>query len=278
MGGSRSVVGRIILIVVFFFAALISTARAQVANVTVQGTIKDPSGAAIPNVTVTATSTQNGLTKTGTSDDQGRYTILSVPPGTYNVVAVGQGFATTEERGREFLVGTTVTIDFELKLSSVTQTVEVTAEAGNVDTTQSQVSTVVTPDTVDNLPTISRSFSDLAALSPGVLVGTSSGTVNNGASISVNGATAFQTGYIVDGTVTQNDRTSGSILNFAQDWIKEFSVVSQMPTAEFGQASGGLINAVTRSGTNAIHGRVYEFLQNSALNASPWHATSNPPS
>ena len=118
---------------------------------------------------------------------------------------------------------------------------------------------MVNPAYIDNLPTISRAFSDLAALSPGVLVGTTSGTVNNGQSISVNGATAFQTGYIVDGTVTENDRTSGSILNFAQDWIQEFSVISQMPTAEYGQASGGIINAVTRSGSNAIHGRIYEF-------------------
>src|SRR5579862_2374532 len=110
MGGFKRFGVRVFLAGVFSFVALISVARAQVANVIVEGTIKDPSGAAIPNVTVTAISTQNGLQKTGTSDEQGRYTILSVPPGTYNVQAVGQGFATEEERGREFLVGTTVTI------------------------------------------------------------------------------------------------------------------------------------------------------------------------
>jgi hypothetical protein len=255
---------------------LVTDARAQVANVTVNGTVTDPSGAVIPNATITAANTENGSRKAGTSGPDGRYSILDVPPGIYDVTATATGFGTTEQRHREFLVGTTVEISFSLKVSSVSQTVEVDTQSSSVDVTESQVATVITPTTVDNLPTISRVFSDLAALTPGVLVGTSSGTVNNGASISVNAATAYQTGYIVDGTSSQNDRTSGSILNFAQDWIKEFSVISQMPTAEFGQASGGIINAVTRSGTNQLHGRGYEFLLNSALDAYPWRSATNP--
>jgi hypothetical protein len=257
-------------------ASGMTAARAQIANVTVRGSVTDQSGAVVPNATVTAVNTENGGQKTGTSDAAGRYSILDIAPGIYNVSATAQGFSKTEQLGREFLVGQTVDIDFSLKVSSVSQTVEVNTGATAVDTTEAQVATMITPATEDNLPTITRVFSDLAALTPGVLVATTSGTVNNGEAVSVNGAMAYETGYIVDGTIAQNDRTSGSILNFAQDWIKEFSVISEMPTAEFGQSSGGLINAVTRSGTNQIHGRAYEFLQNSALNAYPWRSPTNP--
>ena len=273
---SKNFAGKALMLGCVFFVTLISTARAQVANVTIEGVVKDQSGAVVPSGSVTATNTQTGLQKAGTTDQDGRYSILGVPPGVYNVQASAQGFATTEQRSRELLVGTTVTIDFALQLSSVTQTVEVTGETTAIDTTQTVVAKVIEPDTLDNLPTISRSFSDLAALSPGVLVSTTASATNGAQAISVGAGTSYQTGYIVDGVITQNSRTNGQILNFAQDWIQEFSLVSQMPPAEFGSASGGFVNAITRSGGNQIHGRIYGYFQNSALNAKPAFATTNP--
>jgi hypothetical protein len=196
-------------------------------------------------------------------------------PGIYNVQAELPGFATSLQRGREFLVGTTVTLDIVLKVASTSETVEVTADAGKIDTTQSQVATVVTPATIDNLPTIGRSFSDLAALSPGVYV---SGTSPSGAgSIQIGDSQPYQTGFVVDGTNAENGKNGGQIIRYAQEWINEFSLVSQNADAAFGGASGGVVNAVSRSGTNNIHGRIYGYFQDSSLNSFSWGATLKPP-
>jgi len=241
---------------------------AQQVNANLSGAVKDESGAMIPGVTVTATNTQTGLVKSALTNEEGRYSILSMPPGTYNVQAELPGFATSVQRNREFLVGTTVTLDITMKVASTAETVEVTTDTAKIDTTQSQVATVITPSTMDNLPTIGRSFGDLAALSPGTYV--------NKTDIQIGGNQAYQTGYIVDGTNTENGKNGGQTIRFAQDWITEFSLVSQGANAEFGQASGGFVNAVSRSGTNSIHGRVYGYFQDSRMNSYSWGAKTKP--
>src|SRR5215471_10787232 len=201
-----------------------SVASAQIANVVVGGSVKDDSGAMVPGVSVTITNTQTKFVRTAVTNEEGRYAILSLPSGTYDIQAELPGFATSIQRGREFLVGTTVTLDITMKVASAAETVEVTTDSAKVDTTQSQVSTIVTPTTIENLPTIGRSFSDLAALSPGVYV--------SGSNVNIGGNQSYQTGFIVDSTNVEDNRNGGQIIRFAQDWITEFSVVSQGPNAE----------------------------------------------
>ena len=258
------------LLVAVFAAGVVPTS-AQTANVTVSGTVTDSSGAAVPAADVTATNTATGIAKSGKTDQSGRYTILNVDPGTYDVQAQIAGFATAVRRNQVIYVGQALTLDFSLQLASVAQTVEVQAESPTtISTTESTVSRVIEPQELDNLPTISRSFTDLAALSPGVQVATTSVVgANSGGAISIGDAATYQTGYIVDGTASEETFLGGQLLNFAQDWIQEFSLISLQAPAEYGGAAGGFVNAITRSGGNQFHGRAYGFFQNAALNATP---------
>jgi hypothetical protein len=249
-------------------AALASSASAQTSNATLNGTVHDSSGAALIGATVTATNTATREQKQAITDDAGRYTIVSLLPGFYDVQAERTGFATTLRRNQELLVGTTITLDIALPVSSVNQTVEV--QAGEVtlelDTTENTIQRVLESREVDNLPLITRSFSDLAALTPGVIVGV--GTVST-ANISINNNPVGETGYILDGHSNENDFFGGQFVNVAQDWIQEFSVLTDQFPAEYGNAAGGIVNAVSRSGTNELHGRAYGFFQDAALNATP---------
>ncbi len=270
----RSVPSKVLAGLMLALLAAAPTAVAQVGNATLQGTVKDSSGGVLPGATVTATNTQTGQRREAFSDADGRYTILNLAPGIYNVEASLQGFATAAQRDRQLLVGTTATLDFSLQISGITQEVVVTASAQTIDLSQSQVAKVIEPTTIDNLPTITRSFSDLASLSAGVVQGAQpGGGANTGQSILVGGGTSYETGIVVDGTVVANLRFGGSYANFAQDWIQEFALVSQQPGAEFGGASAGVVNAVTKSGTNTIQGRAYGFFQDASLNAVPAFAT-----
>jgi Carboxypeptidase regulatory-like domain/TonB-dependent Receptor Plug Domain len=257
------------------FVTLLSAAAAlpspgQTNTVTVLGAVTDHSGAVIPNVQVIATNITTGITEHALSDQTGHYILLNVDPGTYDVTTAVSGFATEIRHNQVFLVGQTVTLNFTLQVASVAQTIEVQADNTTaIPTTESVVSRVIEPHEIDDLPTISRSFSDLAALSPGVLVANATAPSDTSNAITIGDATTYQTGYMVDGTSSEESFSGGPYLNFAQDWIQEFSVISQQPTAEYGGASGGYVNAVTRSGGNDVHGRGYGYFQNAALNATP---------
>lgn len=243
---------------------------AQTNFATVNGRVIDATGAAVPGATVIVTSTTTGIQKTTTTGEDGTYTVLDIDPGTYDIQARASGFSTSVLRNQVLLVAQKFIQDFNLKIASVSTSVQVQAVTQALSTTESAVAPVVEPQEVDNLPTINRSFSDLAQLSPGVRVAPSTSLASNSASsISIGDAQTFQTGAVMDGITAAASFSGGFYLNFAEDWIQEFSVVEEQPSAEYGQASGGVINAVTKSGGNQIHGRVYSYFQNAALNASP---------
>lgn len=248
--------------------ALLSPAgyvRAQSSNATLNGTVK-ANGEAVKGASITVTNTQTGIEQSEATDDAGRYTILNLVPGYYDLQASQQGFTTVVRRQQQLLVGSTTTIDFALNVSTVSQTIEVQAEGPIQQTTQNTLQSILQTKQLDNLPTITRSFSDLAALTPGVLVGV--GTVSS-ANISINNAPVGQTGYLLDGHSNENDFFGGQFVNVAQDWVQEFSVLTNQFPVEYGNAAAGFVSAVTRSGTNNIHGRVYSYFQNAALNATP---------
>jgi hypothetical protein len=233
--------------------------------------VTDQSGAIIAGATITAVSTQTGLPKTGESDTDGRYTILNLAPGVYDVRAEAKGFATVIQRNSEFLVGTTITLDFQMQVSSVMQSVEVTAATPEIQLTQSVVSRILESKELDDLPVLNRSFANLAILTPGVAAAGQSYGGNSAASaaISIGNAPTYETGYVVDGVTSETGNQGGQYVQLAQDWVQEFSVLNLLFPAEYGSAAGGVINTVLRSGGNKIHGRAYAFYQNAALNADP---------
>jgi outer membrane receptor protein involved in Fe transport len=258
-------------------------AYAQVAGATLTGTVKDSSGAVIPNAQVVITDTATGVTRTVSPGSAGLYTAPNLLPGTYEVRVSATGFSTRLQKGITLTVGLEQVLDFTMQVGQMTQTVEVTTEAPTVELTSSELGATVSATTVRELPLNGRSWTDLANLQPGVVAATSHAKldVNRGfgAQLSISGARPTQNNYRLDG-ISINDYANGgpgSVLgqNLGVEAIQEFSVLTSNYSAEYGKTSGGVVNAISRSGTNQFHGSVYEFLRNSALDASNFFDNAN---
>src|SRR6266436_924134 len=247
---------------------------AQVAGATLTGTVKDSSGAVIPNAQVAITDVATGVTRTVSPGSSGLYTAPNLLPGTYEIHVTATGFSTQVQKGITLTVGAQQVLDFTMQVGQITQTVEVTTEAPTVELTSSTLSAVVNATTVRELPLNGRSWTDLANLQPGVYSAESHLHDQNrgyGDQSVISGARPQQNNYRLDG-ISINDYANGgpgSLIggNLGVDAIQEFSVLTSNYAAEYGKTSGGVVNASTRSGANGLHGSVYEFLRNSALDA-----------
>ncbi len=252
-----------------------SWTHAQVAGASLTGTVKDSSGAVLPNAQVAITDVATGVTNTVSSGGAGLYSAPNLLPGTYEVRVTALGFSTHVQRGITLTVGAQQVLDITMQVGQMTQTVEVTTEAPTVELTSSTLSATVNATTVRELPLNGRSWTDLATLQPGVIAAGSHGTGDAnrgyGKQVSISGGRPQQNNYRVDG-ISINDYANGgpgNILggNLGVDAIQEFSVLTSNYSAEYGKTSGGVVNAITRSGTNQFHGSAYEFLRNSRLDA-----------
>jgi len=260
---------------VFLAAILLLTngARAQVAGATLTGNVTDSSGAVIPKAQVTITDVATGVARKITADNAGLYSAPNLLPANYQVSVSAPGFATEVRNGITLTVGAQQVLDIRMQVGQVTQTVQVTGEAPMVQLASSTISGEVNATTVRELPLNGRSWTDLAKLQPGVVSAETHAAqdVNRGfgAQLSISGARPQQNNYRLDG-VSINDYSNGgpgSVIgqNLGVDAIQEFSVLTSNYSAEYGKTSGGVVNAITRSGTNSFHGSTYEFLRNSAL-------------
>jgi hypothetical protein len=239
------------------------------------GTVKDSSGGVVPNAQLSITDLATGVTRNVSSDSAGLYAAPNLLPATYEVRAAATGFSTAVQKGVTLTVGAQQVLDIVMQVGQMSQTVEVTTEAPTVELSSSTLSAQVNATTVRELPLNGRSWTDLTNLQPGVITAEShaSGDPNRGfgAQVSISGGRPQQNNYRVDG-ISINDYANGgpgSVLggNLGVDAIQEFSVLTSNYSAEYGKTSGGVVNAITRSGTNQFHGSVYEFLRNSALDA-----------
>jgi hypothetical protein len=257
-------------------------ARAQVAGANLTGTVKDSSGGIIPNAQVAVTDVATGVTRNVSAGSAGLYTAPNLLPGTYDVRVTAMGFSTELQRGITLTVGAQQVLDFTMRVGQISQTVEVNTEAPTVELTSSELGATVNATTVRELPLNGRSWTDLASLQPGVFAAESHLHDNNrgfGDQVIISGARPQQNNYRVDG-ISINDYTNGgpgSLLggNLGVDAIQEFSVLTSNYSAEYGKTSGGVVNAITRSGTNQFHGSVYEFLRNSVLDAANFFDNAN---
>ncbi|HXM90576.1 MAG TPA: TonB-dependent receptor, partial [Candidatus Dormibacteraeota bacterium] len=254
--------------------------RAQVAGATLTGTITDSSGGEVPNARVVIKDVSTGVERTVTTNKDGFYIAANLLPAEYQVTVTAQGFNTEIKNGIKLNVGMEQEFNLVLQVGTVTHRVEVTAEAPAVQLSTSDISATVQATTVRELPLNGRSWTDLAALQPGVDTiqtqpsfssGADRGNRGFGQQLTISGARPQQNNYRLDG-VSLNDYANGapgSVLggSLGVDAIQEFSVLTSNYSAEYGKTSGGVVNAITRSGTGAFHGSVYEFLRNSALDA-----------
>ncbi|MGB2889523.1 MAG: TonB-dependent receptor [Candidatus Acidiferrales bacterium] len=255
-------------------------ARAQVAGGTISGTIVDSSGGVIPDAQISVKNVATGVTRSVTTNSDGFYTAPNVLPGTYEVTFAARGFKTDVRSGVALTVGTTQVLNQTMQVGTTTETIQVSTEAPAVELATSDISAVVSANTVRELPLNGRSWTDLATLQPGVdtiytqpsfAAGSDRGNRGFGQQLTISGARPQQNNYRLDG-VSLNDYANGgpgSVLggNLGVDAIREFSVLTSNYSAEYGKTSGGVVNAITRSGTNQFHGGVYEFLRNSKLDA-----------
>ena len=268
------------LLVLVMICGIAVNLHAQVAGGTISGTATDSSGRAINNVKITITNVATGVTREVTTNDEGFYSAPNLLPGTYEVKFSAPGFRSEVRKNIEVTVGASVALDQSLRVGSVTETVVVQSEVPAVQTASSDISAVVNATTVRELPLNGRSWTDLAQLQAGVSAihtqpdfsaGTDRGNRGFGQQLTISGARPQQNNYRLDG-VSLNDYANGapgSVLggSLGVDAIEEFSVITSNYEADYGKTSGGVVNAITRSGTNQIHGSAYEFLRNSKLDA-----------
>src|SRR6202163_5136768 len=255
--GKKRVSAVWILVAVAVSMTAAGQAYAQVTGATLTGTVKDSSGAFIPNAQVAITDVATGVTRTVSPGSAGLYTAPNLLPETYEVRVTATGFRTAVQKGITLTVGAQQELDFTMQVGQMTQTVEVTTEAPTVELTSSTLSGVVNATTVRELPLNGRSWSDLANLQPGVYKAESHlrNADNNrgiGDQSVISGARPQQNNYRLDG-ISINDYANGgpgSLLggNLGVDAIQEFSVLTSNYSAEYGKSSGGVVNAISRSG------------------------------
>jgi hypothetical protein len=281
--GEKCVSGVLILVAVAVSLTVTGQVYAQVAGATLTGTVKDASGAVIPNSQVVITDVATGIARTVSAGGGGLYVAPNLLPGTYEIRVTATGFSTEVQKGVTLTVGAQQLLDFTMRVGQMNQTVEVTTEAPTVELTSSELGATVNSTTVRELPLNGRSWTDLANLQPGVVVATSHASVDVnrgfGSQLSISGARPQQNNYRLDG-ISINDYSNGgpgSVLgqNLGVEAIQEFSVLTSNYSAEYGKTSGGVVNAISRSGTNQFHGSAYEFLRNSALDAANFFDNSN---
>ncbi len=259
---------------------LAAQAAAQVAGGAINGTVTDHTGASVPAAQVTIENSATHSFRQLITDSEGLYSAPNLTPGTYEVKVSGAGFSTILHTNVVVSVGLDITLNLQLQVGSVQQTVEVTTSPSSVDLASSSTSGLVGGRKVRELPLNGRDWTSLATLEPGVnAIRTQAATGFNvartnrglGTQMTINGNRPQQNNYRLDG-VTINDYNGGSPASvigqtIGVDAIGEFSVVTGNAPASYGRTSGAVVNAVTRSGTNQLHGGIYEFLRNSAFDA-----------
>src|ERR1700730_9138779 len=285
----KFVVSLLGLLALVFLAVLLAPAYGQVTGATLSGTVRDQSCGVLPAASISIRNVATGVTRAVKTDTAGFFSAPNLLPGNYEIAAAAPGFSSEVQTGVVLTVGAEQVLNFALQIGQVTQAVQVTAEAPTVQLASSAISAVVSATTVRELPLNGRSWTDLAALQPGVsgvtaiqtdfAAGGDRGNRGFGSQISVAGDRPEQNNYRLDGVSINdfNNAAPGSVLggDLGVDAVQEFSVITSNVSAEYGRTSGGVINAITKSGTNQFHGSAYEFFRNDALDAANFFENAN---
>jgi hypothetical protein len=245
----------------------------------ITGTVRDPQGAAVPKAEVTITDEKTGASRTVSATEDGFYNATSLPAGVYSISTSPAGFKKTITTGVELHVNENKTVNLELQVGQVTETVTVTSEAAPVELRSGEVSSLISEKQVTELPLNGRNYAQLALMVPGVSPVTQAGAggafatngtgLNAGVDMSVNGNQSNSNLWTVDGVNNMDVGSNRTLLVFPSiDSIQEFRVERNSFSAEFGQAQGAVVNLITKGGSNDFHGSFFEFYRNDALNAN----------
>jgi hypothetical protein len=261
----RKIASVIVLVIVLSIG--VGFLQAQTNSGALVGVVRDPSGAVIPNTTVNATNEATGVLYTGKTNANGEYRISNLPEGSYGLRTVITGFTPVAIKGVAVSSTIVSTQDIVLAIGQGTTTVEVQSEANvSIDTTTAQISTTFSLKEVQDLPsaTIGLGVLNLSLLSPGV---TSSGGIGAGTGPAISGQRPRNNNFTVDGIDNNSKSVTGPLLNVPNEAISEFVVLQNVYSAQYGHSAGGQFNSVIASGTNHVHGRLYEYFQNRNLDA-----------
>jgi len=259
----------------FFLLLLSGTAALASITGTISGLVTDPGGAVVAGASVKATNVQTGVEQTITTDAKGFYSFPALPIGKYTISVQQQGFKDFEERNITLDANSVIRADARLQVGAVQQQVTVSTTAVQVETTSTQMGEVITGQSMTSIPLNGRSFTDLLALQPGV-VPTSTGEYGAGFSpsgdlspgnLSVSGMRESANGFMVNGGDVEEGGNMGTAVIPNLDSIAEFRILTNNFDAEYGNYMGGLVNVVTKSGTNTLHGNAFEFLRFPNLDA-----------
>jgi hypothetical protein len=248
--------------------AVPATVWAQVDTGSIDGRVADETKAAVPGASVAAKNMGSGFTRTTVSSTTGTFHIGALPAGTYEVTATLSGFATQVQKGVPVQVGSAATVDFTMKVAGQAETITVTGETPLIQTTKSDVGQVITSTLVENIPLNGRKFQDLSLLVPGTRPSNYyDPTKTEVGGISYGGATGRNVIISVDGGDNNDGVVRGLLQQFTAEAIQEYKVTTQRYSAEFGRSTGGIVNVITKSGTNEFHGSAFGFARDQRLNS-----------
>ena len=248
----------------------------------IRGTVIDPSGAVIHGAAVTARQTETGLSRKTITDRNGNYVLLELPVGHYSLLVAAKGFQQYVQDGITLNVNETASVSPHLAVGSENEQVLVKADAELIEPTVTSLGKVVQERELVDLPLNGRNFSQLGLLQPGVVpltpgIAEAGGSLRNGQAYAVNGQRPESNNFLIDGANNFNGIDGGFVLKPPVDAISEFRIITLNASAEFGGALGSTTNIITRSGTNHVHGTLWEFLRNDAVDANNYFALTKEP-
>lgn len=245
--------------------------QVSISQAQLNGTVHDQTGGLVAKAQITLRDVNTNHVYNATTNSYGYYILTSLPPGNYELTAESTGFAKYKQTAITLTVGQVATLDIGLKVAHVSEEVVVSTEAPTIEPTRSEVSQVIATQQIQSLPISGRLFTDFALLSPGVTTGRiglqSTFTDPTVTRISFGGQRDLNNSVTVDGADNINTATGSQRATPSQEAVSEFRVVNNSFGAEYGRALGGIVNIVTKSGTNDLHGSVYDYLQNNAVDA-----------
>jgi hypothetical protein len=276
----RNVRRLICMLAIAIYASL--SASAQEIAGSIRGTVWDASGGVVSGARVRAIQTETGLERMATTDSQGAYVLVELPVGHYRLETEAKGFKKYVQEGIALDVNQTATVIVHLAVGIPTEEVRVQADAALVETTVTSLGKTVGEHDVLDLPLNGRNFSQLGLLQPGVFpitpgLAEAGGSLRNGQAYAVNGQRPESNNFLIDGANNFNSVDGGLVIQLPIDSIAEFRILTHTASAEFGHSSGSTTNIITRSGSNAFHGDLWEFLRNDAMDAKSFFAASVEP-
>jgi len=258
---------RLVLIVIVLALTRVASAQTQITTGVIRGTVADVTGASLPGVTVEARHTETNQIRTQVTEADGRFAFLQLPPGTYQVTFTLGGFATVVQQNVTLTVGETVTLPVAMKVGGVTETVTVSSSNQVVDATRTAAANTLNELTVESTPILGRKFEDLLTLTPGVSVvqGPDGDEITFAGQRGVFNNISLDGGDYNNGFFGEQAGGQRAAVDITLEAVKEFQVIATGAPAEFGRTAGGVVNVITKSGTNVPHGSLFYFQRHEAL-------------